>query len=34
MRDYLERCKFFLVYVGLFSLCLNLLMLAMPLYVM
>src|SRR5688572_11863895 len=34
MREYLERCKVFLAYVGLFSLCLNMLMLAMPLYVM
>jgi len=34
MREYLDRLSSQLAYVGLFSLCLNLLLLAMPLYVM
>lgn len=34
MREYLDRCRSLLTYVGVFSLCLNLLLLAMPLYIM
>jgi PrtD family type I secretion system ABC transporter len=34
MREFLNRCRSFFLYVGLFSFCLNMLMLAMPLYVM
>src|SRR5881628_2474612 len=34
MREFLTRCRFLFVYLWVFSLCLNVLMLAMPLYVM
>jgi PrtD family type I secretion system ABC transporter len=34
VREFLNRCKFFVAYLWLFSLCLNVLQLAMPLYVM
>ncbi len=34
MRDYLTRCRFFFFYAALFSLCVNMLMLVSPLYMM
>jgi PrtD family type I secretion system ABC transporter len=34
VREFLNRCRFFFIYLWLFSLCLNALMLAMPLYTM
>jgi PrtD family type I secretion system ABC transporter len=34
MREYLEKCKFFFIYAGIFSFFINLLMLAYPIYMM
>ncbi|MBI2310882.1 MAG: type I secretion system permease/ATPase [Betaproteobacteria bacterium] len=34
MREYLDKCKFFFVYTGVFSFFINLLMLASPLFIM
>ena len=34
MRAFLSKCKMFFVYAGVFSLCLNVLMLASPIYIM
>jgi PrtD family type I secretion system ABC transporter len=34
MREFLNRCRFIFIYLWVFSLCINVLMLAMPLYMM
>lgn len=34
MREYLSKCKFLFVYAGLFSLCINVLLLVSPIYIM